>query len=405
MYHSKRRYSTTNKILKSYKRVINHIAKWLQEKAHYSTSTTWKIFARVYNAVYQKIHSLGAWWTIKIVTSIVSIFSFIAIMVVMSWKSDLPVFASSTLGVKEVDDAYISLDGAILDSEGDFGGRFEYIVRPWDTLDSIAHEFWVTIKSLMDTNALVSTNIKPWQELIISSVDGFIYDIKETITIHDFAVKYKLDLQDLKELNSLQNDNDVLQKDDEVFVPLTMDEWKKLWLIEPEPQPEPQIIKAEEGKPQSPQSPPSKKPNIPQLPIKKPVKPVTPSTSSNSKPVWWVWRVSQSRAWCFGFVPWQCTCYAAQKRPDIFKPWKTSPWRGNARLWYNNAKNAWYSVWVKPSVWAIAVMSQWWRWYGHVGIVADIKGDSVLLESMNWVWPYIVNRVWIEKSKIRWYIY
>jgi surface antigen len=335
--------------------------------------------------------SLGIRWTTKVVWSIASIFVFTIIAVIMSWKSDISVFANGSLGIKEVDDAYISLDGAILDSNTDFGARFAYIVKPWDTLDTIAREFGITVKSLTDNNGLSSNIIKPWQELIISSVDWFVYDIKETTTIRDFALKYKLDLQDLKELNALQNDHDILQVNDEVFVPLTLDEWKLLWLIIPDPEPQAEEIKPSTTKPV----------------IKKNSSNTTKSVTKKtpSKSAWWVWRVSQSRAWCFGFVPGQCTCYAAQKRPDIFVPWKWSPWRWNARQWYNNAKAAWYSVWTKASIWSIAVMSQWWGWYWHVGIVIDVSDDSVLLESMNWVGPYIVNRIWIDKSRIRWYIY
>jgi|GEM_PF-6964814 len=48
------------------------------------------------------------------------------------------------------------------------------------------------------------------------------------MTIRDFALKYRLDLQDVKELNALQNDHDALAIGDQVFVPLTLEEGKKM---------------------------------------------------------------------------------------------------------------------------------------------------------------------------------
>ena len=320
------------------------------------------------------------------IASIASIFLFIFIVVRYN-HSQVLIFADNTINIKEVDDAYISLDGAILEwEEGDFGARFAYVVKPWDTLDSIAREFGVTVASLKSTNNITSNVIRTGQEIIISRVEWFVYEVKQQTTIRDLALQYRLNLQDLKELNALQNDHDILRQGDQVFVPLTMEEWKKLGLIVPEPEPVVEVTK----------------PAINTRPV---ARPTTPVRKTTTQAAWWVWRVSQSRAWCFGFVPWQCTCYAAQKRPDIFKPGQASPWRWNARQWYNNAKAAWYSVGTTPQVNAIAVMSQWWGGYGHVWIVIDINDDSILLESMNRVGPYIVNRVWVRKSQIRWYIY
>ena len=346
----------------------------------------------MYHAICYKFQSLGIKGITKVVTSIASIFLFVIIMLIASHNKNVIIFANNSLNIKEVDDAYISLDGAILDDWGDFGARFAYIVKPWDTLDTIASEFGVTAASLKSSNGLSSSAIRAWQELIISNVDGFIYTTKEQITIHDFALKYRLDLQDLKDLNSLQNDNDILLAGDDVFVPLTIDEWKKLWLIIPElePQPQPEVKNDIKLPSKSSNGTLIRKPSV---------------IRTTAKAAGWIWRVSQTRSSCSGFVPWQCTCYAAQKRPDIFVPGKIRPFGGNARNWYNNAKSAWYSVGTKASAWAIAVMTNGWSGYWHVGIVIDVNDDSVLIESMNYLWQYIVNRIWVEKSRIRWYIY
>jgi len=394
MYHTKRRYSATNKIIKSCKRFIYHTVAILQHKTQQSTSITGKAFSYLYTISYHKLSSLGLWWTLKIGFSIVSIIAVVAIMMSMWDKSWVMVFADNSLNIKPVDDGYISLDGAILDSNAwDPWARFSYMIKAWDTLDSIAYEFGVTIKSLKNTNNLTSSTIKAWQEIIISSVDGFVYQMDKPMTIRDFALKYRLDLQDVKELNALQNDHDALAIGDQVFVPLTLEEGKKMWLIIPEPEPViAPIVQLEQSK----KTTKSATTNATKTAVK---------TTTTTKSSWWMWRVSQTRASCFGFVPWQCTCYAAQKRPDIFKAWQARPFGWNAKNWYNNAKNAWFAVGTKPAIGAVAVMPVWRGGYWHVGIVVDIDGDQILLESMNWIGNYIVNRVWIDVSRVRWYIY
>gem|GEM_PF-2564289 len=137
---------------------------------------------------------------------------FVFLITSMGGKSPVMAFADNSLSIKDVDDAYISLDGTILDGDEAFGARFAYMIKPGDTLETIAREFGVTINSLKDTNGLTSNTIKSGQEIIISNVDGFVYQITQQTTIRDFANQYRLDLQDLKELNSLQNDHDILKQ-------------------------------------------------------------------------------------------------------------------------------------------------------------------------------------------------
>jgi hypothetical protein len=110
--------------------MIYSIASSLQQQAYQSTSTTGKIFARVYHAIHHKLQSLGIKGTTKVVASVVSIFLFVMIMIIASRNNNTVIFANNSLDIKEVDDAYISLDGAILDDGDDFGARFAYIVKP-----------------------------------------------------------------------------------------------------------------------------------------------------------------------------------------------------------------------------------------------------------------------------------
>jgi hypothetical protein len=110
MYHTKRRYSATNKILKSCKRLIYSIASSLQQQAHQSTSITGKIFANLYHMMHHKLQSLGIKGTIKVVASIASIFLFVIVMISVSNNTNVATFANNSLDIKEVDDAYISLD-------------------------------------------------------------------------------------------------------------------------------------------------------------------------------------------------------------------------------------------------------------------------------------------------------
>jgi len=134
------------------------------------------------------------------------------------------------LQVKDYQDEwYISLDNVVIfDDDGD---KFTYIVQPWDTLSNIANKFWTTISHLKTINSLKKSSVKVWDKLVISEQDWIIYEMPESTTLKEFAEKYKLSLDDLLALNYISDPNYVIEKQEEIFVPITENEAKKVWLI------------------------------------------------------------------------------------------------------------------------------------------------------------------------------
>ncbi len=102
-----------------------------------------------------------------------------------------------------------------------------------------------------------------------------------------------------------------------------------------------------------------------------------------------------------GFVGWNCTWYVAQN--------KTVTWRGNASAWMRNARADGAKTWSKPVVGAIVQFS--WagynRYYGHVGIVAGIEGDNIIVKDMNYrgLYEVTIRKVPIDHPAIDGYIY
>ena len=85
------------------------------------------------------------------------------------------------------------------------------------------------------------------------------------------------------------------------------------------------------------------------------------------------------------WMAWQCTRFVQWKYPEINFWW-------NAKEWCDNASKKWrpviYDAW---SVWTGAVIVWNFGTYWHVGIVEKIdkKNKRLLIDDMNWKWPFI----------------
>lgn len=79
-----------------------------------------------------------------------------------------------------------------------------------------------------------------------------------------------------------------------------------------------------------------------------------------------------------GFAWGNCTAYVAQN--------KNVTWRGNAKQWIGNARAAGVPTGSKPVPGAIIQFSGhgYNTYYGHVGIVADVTDDYVIVKDMNY---------------------
>ena len=102
-----------------------------------------------------------------------------------------------------------------------------------------------------------------------------------------------------------------------------------------------------------------------------------------------------------GFAWGNCTWYVAQN--------KGVTWRGNANAWMKNAKAAGAKVGYKAIPGAIIQFSGrgYNRYYGHVGIVADVTDDYVIVKDMNYrsINEVTLRKVPVDDDSIDGYIY
>lgn len=108
-----------------------------------------------------------------------------------------------------------------------------YLVAAWDSLWSIAKNFWTTTKAIIDANNIENANkLKPWQKLIITYNDGVFVNIKTPISIKDFSDRYELDKEEFLSMNYFDDEELTLEEWRQVVVPLNQLEAEKRGLIE-----------------------------------------------------------------------------------------------------------------------------------------------------------------------------
>lgn len=119
----------------------------------------------------------------------------------------------------------------------------------------------------------------------------------------------------------------------------------------------------------------------------------------------------QHGIWYARFIKWNCTDYAASRRPDIFpsKDWKDRLFWWDAIQWYHNARMAWLETGKTPEVGAIAVYAKGRgasTIYGHVAIVEQVLDDNTIeITDMNYLWKNVVTRRIVKSDLALWYIY
>ena len=259
-------------------------------------------------------------------------------------------------------------------------GVIYYIVQPGDTLSKIALNFWVTVLHIKKINNLKEDNIKPGQRLMITDQEGFVY-ISKWETVQQLAKKFDIKPSDILDANTLLSENYKFQKWDEVFIPMSEEQYKK-W--------EKKYKKSNEKWYYTSYRP---------ISIRKKHKNIVAK---------YRYRPNVYN----GFYRWQCTRFVAVKKfPYITAHKQKKLWNGNAKYWYKNAKAAGYPVGHTPRIGAIVVIKYWGRRYyyaGHVWIVKKIdwKNKRLLIEEMNALGKYVVTlrRIPMD-SKIIGYIY
>jgi len=346
---------------------------------------------------------------VKFFLTIVQIFAFILIIVYadqFSRWNDTVYVNPAFVQMDDWNSDSISLDSiATVELNNQDQWVIQYVVQVWDNLSKIASMFWTTISHIQKINSLWSRPIRPGDKLVITDDEEWIiYDLAAKTNVRVFADKYSLNVADFMTMNSLQDETEILQQGQELFLPISQERAYDIGLLtRPEPTPQP-INKY-----------------IPTIhkPTNKPNKIIANNTSNDSNNIPSVSKAKVSSKRVFnkkvsnGFAPWNCTWYVAAVMPQIF-PYsddntQTRPFGGNAKDRYSNAKAAWYKVWHTPRAWSIIVYSQLRSSAWHVWIVDKYDSESweLTIRDMNYAWKYIVTKRTdtSDNSKIIWYIY
>lgn len=257
-----------------------------------------------------------------------------------------------------------------------------YKIKAGDTIGSIANRFAISADAILWTNDLSPDDtLIVGSELRIPPVSGVIHKVINGDTISEIARFYQVDVDDIVKVNGLKNAASI-RKGMDLMIPWAAQKTiQKTW----------SITKTIDKNP-------TKTANLIPIPTPTPyTRPTVIDSATGLKSRYLVKYTWLSRGFAWG----NCTWYVGQN--------KSITWRGNANAWMKNAKATWVKTGQKAVPWAIIQFSGrgYNRYYGHVGIVADVTDDYVIVKDMNY---RRINEVTIRKipkndSSIDGYIY
>ena len=326
----------------------------------------------------------------------------------------------------------VRLDNVIID-DTKIGWNITYVIKPWDTIESIAQDVGTTLANIRRVNSLgndaqVRTNGTvinkegaAINKLTISDLPGIVVAMSSQTSVLEFAKQYALNEDDIKSLNNISDSKTILREWDELFLTISEPDAIKKWILE-----DPNAVPPEQVQIASTNQDKGKgKDKIVDSKNKKDTKTVKPTTtvskakaqivsawSEGSNGIIWYdkWSILatwfQKDKWYAWFAAWYCTSYAASKRKDIFTDPDRS-FRWNAGAWLSNAKKAGNKTWSKPKVWSIVVFApgRWASGYGHVWYVEKVDWDKIVISDMNYKWRNIVTQRVVDADLAMGYIY
>ncbi len=239
-----------------------------------------------------------------------------------------------------------------------------HVIQAGDTLSKIASRYGISIETVMWANDMSEGDtLSPWKTLRIPPVSGVVHTVASWDTISEIATFYSVDVDDIVRVNWLR-DAASIRKGMDLMIP-----WAAKKIIDTKKTDTKKT--SQTGLRPIPTSEPSAKPTV-----------VDVATGLKSR--YLVKYTGLSRGFAWG----NCTWYVAQN--------KSVNWRGNANAWMKNAKAAGAKVGQKPVPGAIVQFSGrgYNRYYGHVGIVADVTDDYIIVKDMNY---RRINEVTIRK--------
>jgi len=182
-------------------------------------------------------------------------------------------------------DTSVKLDNVIIDDTHQ-DGNITYVIKPGDTLESIAQDVSTTLDNIRRVNS-IAPNVqvtpqwtienKEWialHRLTISQLPGIVVAMDSTTSVREFAKQYNLNEDDIKSLNNIADSKTLLHEWDEIFLTISEKDAIRRWILD-DPNP-----------PQAPTPPPPvPTKDKPLLAVTaKPAPAPTPKTASVEKP-------------------------------------------------------------------------------------------------------------------------
>lgn len=271
--------------------------------------------------------------------------------------------------------------GIVLDDTRDVAGinhLLTYKVRSGDSLSVIAEKFSVSVNSIVWANDFdPSSSLRVGQTVKIPPVSGVVYSVEPGDTVQAISEKFKIASDKIAKQNGIAANADL-----EIGQTLIIPGGVRLPVAKKE-EPKPKLTAKTEPKPKLTAKKPAEKSLV--KPAAKPAKSYAVRYTGNGK----------------GFAWGNCTYYVANN--------KNVTWRGNANQWLRNAAAAGVPTGKTPASGAIVSLSGrgYNSYYGHVGIVAGVEGDDIIVKDMNYrrLNEVTIRRIPKNDPSIRGYIY
>lgn len=348
---------------------------------------------------------------IKFSITLILLFAFVLVIVYadrfQKWADQIYVNTTTFAQKGSYDWASINLDMVSIELDDNNEWIITYIVQPGDTLSKIASTFWTTVSHIKKTNKIKGP-IRPNQKLIITDESEWIlYTMQGKENILVFANKYNLNLEDLMTLNYIQDETEVLQDWQELFIPIDLETAYKVWLLErPKPVYKPKVSTKYKPVVVKPRSVNNRSASYVVS-----TRPTNTRKRSNILSTWVFNKKINNR-----FYAGHCTWYMAATTPQIFpyidEHTQARPFWGNANQRYDNAKKAWFSVGSQPVVGSIVVYNRWGAQFASAWHVAKVISYNpaewtMIVEEMNGSRKFVVDRriERVDNPNIKWYIY
>jgi N-acetylmuramoyl-L-alanine amidase len=267
-------------------------------------------------------------------------------MLVSANVSSLAISLNNKTDLAQTDDSFISKPQIISQATGR-KGIINYTTKSDDTVKSVAAEFGISEDTVRWANKLTSDSLKADTKLVIPSITGVLYTVKEGDDTAKLADKYKADKDRIISFNDAELTG--LKVGSQIVIPDGI-------------------------------LPENERPGY--------VAPVTYTAYTASSSVS-ATSLSSTAVSGNGYAYGYCTYYAYNRRSELGKPIGGN-W-GNAVSWAPMAAASGYSVNHSPQAGDVL---QNGGGYGHVAVVERVNGDgSIYLSEMNYVgWNIISNR-------------